>query len=266
MELTVIISYYRSLHNLKLILSALVHQSFKDFEVLLSEDDFNPETVDFVLNNTHKYPFSISHLFQQEDNGFRKNQMLNRSIIMAKTEKLVFIDGDCVPHKHFVKTYMKRIKKGVICEGRSVMLSEPITEWTKRNQSLRKLNFISILFSGSELKKEGIYSPYFALSFNQKGRGLLGRNWGICKSDLLDVNGFDEDYIHAGVGEDVDIEWRLKANGCTTVSLKNKAIIFHLYHPRGYSESMVQFNYRLMNEKQNEQLIRCLNGIEKLSK
>lgn len=265
MELTVIISCYRSLPNLKLILNALAHQSYKDFEVLLSEDDFNPETVDFILHNTHKYPFSISHLFQQEDNGFRKNEMLNRSIVMAKTEKLVFIDGDCVPHRHLVKTYMKRIKKGIICEGRSVMLSKRITEWTTRKNSLKKLHFYSLIFSGSDLVKEGVYSPYFPLSFKPGGRGLLGRNWGICKQELLDINGFDEDYVHAGVGEDVDVEWRLKANGCKTVSMKNKAIIYHLYHPRGYSEDMVQFNYQLMHKKQNAKLIRCRNGIEKLN-
>jgi len=36
---------------------------------------------------------------------------------------------------------------------------------------------------------------------------------GISKSDLIAINGFDEDYIAPGGGEDSDIEWRLQALG-----------------------------------------------------
>ena len=49
--------------------------------------------------------------------------------------------------------------------------------------------------------KEAIYNPWFPMAY--KTRGLSGRNWGIYKKHLLDINGFDEDYINAGVGEDV---------------------------------------------------------------
>ena len=50
MELTVIISYYKALDNLKLILQSLALQSRKNFEVIISEDDYNEKTIEF--NNT----------------------------------------------------------------------------------------------------------------------------------------------------------------------------------------------------------------------
>lgn len=266
MELTIIISYYKALENLQLILQALNNQTLLNFEVIISEDDCNEETVHFIAENTVKYKFPLIHLFQQEDNGFRKNEMLNRSILRSTTDKLIFIDGDCVPHKYFAKVYTKYIRKGCIFEGRSVMLSEKITHWSKKNNSLHKLNFFSIFFSGSEKKKEGFYFPFFSLSLKKNGRGLLGRNWGVCKQALIDINGFDMDYVHAGVGEDVDVEWRLKANGLRTISMKNKAIVYHLYHPRGYSEDMVKANYNMMYRKQRENNVFCLNGISNLNK
>ena len=95
-----------------------------------------------------------------------------------------------------------------------------------------------------------------------KSRGLVGRNWGAFKDDLLAVNGFDSDYVFAGVGEDVDVEWRLLENGVERKSLKNKAIVYHIYHKKVYSEVKVKKNYDLFYRKKNLKNIRCLNGIE----
>jgi len=97
-----------------------------------------------------------------------------------------------------------------------------------------------------------------------KKRNLLGCNWGILRKHLLEVNGFDEDYAHAGVGEDVDIEWRLTASGIKKYSMKNKAILYHLYHERIYSEDGVKNNYKLLEQKKQMNEIKCKNGIQKL--
>ncbi|OFY66549.1 MAG: hypothetical protein A3H98_00215 [Bacteroidetes bacterium RIFCSPLOWO2_02_FULL_36_8] len=262
MELSVIISYYKALDKLRLILRALARQSNKNFEVILSEDDYNEETFEFLSKNRMLFNFPITHIYQKEDKGFRKNEMLNKSIIHSKTNKMVFIDGDCLPHKHFVNNYLKNIQEGYIYEGRAVLLGKNISEWIIQKQSLKKLNFFSLLFSDSKMIKDGIYSPLFSLSIKKDGRGLVGRNWGIGKKSLMDVNGFDMDYIFAGVGEDVDIEWRLKENGIKTKSMKNKSIVYHLYHPKSYSEEMVRYNFELLHKKQKEHNIRCLRGIE----
>lgn len=263
-ELTVVISYYKAIDNLKLILKALNQQSKKDFEVILSEDDYNEETKVFLENTKQEYSFPIIHIYQLVDDGFRKNEMLNRAVLKATTEKLAFIDGDCIPHKHFVKNYIKSLNPDCIYDGRAVLLDEKTTQILKSSQSFSKLKLSNLIFTDSMYLKDGIYFPYFSLSFNQKGRGLVGRNWGICKSTLLKVNGFDMDYIHAGVGEDTDIEWRLKAIGVKSKSMKNNAIVYHLYHPKGYSDETVQNNMELMFKKQILNNIRCLNGIQSL--
>lgn len=260
MEVTIIISYYKALDNLKLILKSLNNQSNNNFEIILSEDDYNEETISFLSKNKSLYKFPINHIYQKEDIGFRKNMMLNRSIVEAKTELLVFIDGDCIPHKHFVKEYIKNSNFNSILSGRRVLLSKKLSQDLLNNSSLQKLNFLSLILSASKKLKEAIYFPYFQLS--TKTRGLLGCNWGIKKQLLLDINGFDEDYVMAGVGEDDDVEWRLESNNVKKRSMKNKSIVYHIYHSRGYSEGGVLKNLKLFNTKQKDNHIRCLNGIK----
>lgn len=62
----------------------------------------------------------------------------------------------------------------------------------------------------------------------------------------------------------MDVEWRLKANGMGTISMKNKAIVYHIYHEKGYSEEKVSDNFALMYKKQKENQVRCLRGISVL--
>ena len=262
-ELSVVISYYKALDNLKLILSALNRQSSNNFEVILSEDDCNPETTEFLINSQSDYKFPIIHLHQDVDNGFRKNLMLNRAIISATSDKIAFIDGDCIPHKHFVKQYITNIDDKSICIGRSVMLDEKITEKIKSSQSIGLLNMIQIFLSNSSKKKEGLYVPLFRTNF--KLRGLVGRNWGASKSSLIAVNGFDVDYTEAGVGEDVDIEWRLLKSGLKKKSVKNKAIVYHLHHKRWYSSQIERANYEKMQTKMKIGNVKCINGIASIS-
>lgn len=262
-SISIIISYYKALDNLRLILASLNVQSAKEFEVIISEDDNNQETVNFLVNNKENYNFNIQHIFQTEDLGFRKNMMLNKAIQSAKSEMLIFIDGDCIPHKHFAKEYIKLKNSDSILVGRRVMLGKKTSAQIKRNSSIKNLNIFSLLFSDSTKIKDAIYSPHIKLT--NKVRGLVGCNWGIKKHHLLAINGYDEDYITAGVGEDNDIEWRLEEYGLKKRSMKNKAIVYHLYHEASYSEDIIFANIELWKSKQKKGHIKCLNGIEKIN-
>ena len=188
--------------------------------------------------------------------------MLNKSIQKARSKKLAFIDGDCIPHKHFVKQYVKKIEDQKILWGRRVMLDKKTSSNLLTKFSFNELNIMKLLLTKSKKLKDAIYSPYQALSFTNKG--IKGCNWGILKQHLLDINGFDEDYIQAGVGEDDDVEWRLKANGLKMKSMKNKSIVYHLYHLKTYSNEGVIQNNQILNKNKNKNQIICLNGINKL--
>jgi len=261
--ISIIISYYKALGDLQLILKGLDRQSASDFEVIISEDDHNQETKDYLTAHAGDFSFPIRHNFQNKDLGFRKNMMLNRAITTARADLLVFIDGDCIPHIHFAKEYIKEKNSDEILIGRRVMLGPKISADIRNTASLSRLNLFSILLSDSKKVKDGIYSKL--ISSTTKTRGLVGCNWGIQKELLIDVNGYDEDYVKAGVGEDNDIEWRLIASDVSSKSMKNKAIVYHLYHPRSYSQNAITENMDLWKIKQKAGHIKCLNGLVKLN-
>ena len=75
----------------------------------------------------------------------------------------------------------------------------------------------------------------------------------------MSINGFDEDYVRPAIGEDVDIYWRLKANGYEPISIRNRAIVYHLYHKENWTEQEENKAKMELNIKKNQ--IVCLNGI-----
>ena len=253
--ISIIISHYNNVANLALILDALSKQSVSGFEVIVSEDGQDENTKAFLAS--HRYSFPLQHTIQ-EDIGFRKNRILNTSVSASKGTFLVFIDGDCIPHKHFVKAYQNVEHSNKICYGRRVMLSEKLTSKLQEKMQFNGFSIVDLVLGGANKIKEGLYTN---ISLSTKERVLKGCNWGIKKELLLQINGFDEAYVHATVGEDDDVEWRLKGIGLTKQSMKNKAIVYHLNHKRSYNEEGTIINHKLMQERMKAKKFVCNNGI-----
>ncbi len=259
-KISVIISYYKNQDALALILKALGVQTFKDFEVIVSEDDHNQGTGIFIEKQRQLYTYPIQHLNQPADNGFRKNEMLNKSIVAAKGEILVFLDGDCIPHSRFLKAHLDNIGEHLLCFGRRVMLDEVTTKNLYQTKDLGILGFFRLLGTKTKRLKFAIYLPFMK---KIRPEGIWGCNYGILKKHLMEINGFDEDYVTAGVGEDVDLEWRLKAKGVKFMSIRHEALQFHLYHKENYTMDAINTGMKQLKQKQEAQLFFCKNGIQK---
>lgn len=260
---TVIIAFYKRLDFLKKILEGLKEQSMSEFEVIVAEDDNSPATSEFIENLRKDLPFTVK-LVSHEDQGFRKNKILNDALKIASPGNVLFLDGDCIPHKHFVKQYSEYLKPGTAYFGRRVMLSEKFTSRLVRNEGIGSLKLFRLLFSGSKKIEDGLYFPWLNKT-KKEYRGIWGCNWGITLGDLQSVNGFDEDYVQASVGEDVDIEWRLRFGGVAFRSLKHKAIVYHMYHKENYNYDATIKNLELFENKKLLQNSVCLNGLKKIS-
>ncbi len=254
---SVIIAYYKNKVALELIFKALEIQSCQDFEIIIAEDDVK-STFEFIPSN-YKIPFK--HVFQEVDNGFRKNQVLNKAIVAAEGQNIIFLDGDCIPHKHFIKAYKRHIDEQSILFGRRIMVSSQLTSRLYNTKDITLISWWNLIKSGSTRLKYGIYIPFLR---QRRDTGIWGHNWGVRKTHLLAVNGFDEDYQTAGVGEDVDIEYRLKKLGLKLYSIRFAAIQYHLDHKVNYSHEDVNIGKRMFASKILQENIRCLNGIKKL--
>jgi cellulose synthase/poly-beta-1,6-N-acetylglucosamine synthase-like glycosyltransferase len=259
--ISLIISFYKRLDFLDLILKSLDIQSFENFEIIIAEDNNDPQTIDFVEIARRIHSFNIQHV-SQKDKGFRKTEILNEAIIKARGEQLVFIDGDCTLHKHFMKEYSKAITDTHFCYGRRVFCSKKLTDKLLVSKEIKNINIIQVFLNGGRSLGAGLYLP-FKKNRDKQHRRILGCNWGIMKKNILAVNGFDEDYKRAGVGEDFDIDWRLKKTGLKVRSMKGKAIVYHLYHKPNYNALDTEYVERLMAEKKIIGNSFCVNGIDK---
>jgi glycosyltransferase involved in cell wall biosynthesis len=236
---SLIISFYKKIDILKLVLAALEKQTVMDFEVIIADDGSSADIVEQIRILQSESPMTIRHVWH-EDLGFRKTIILNESIRKSESDYLIFIDGDCIPHERFVEAHLRDREPGVLLAGRRVNLSEKLSnELTAegiRNGCLRGLFTPRVLLDGIFGKSTHVEkSIYVGISWlrallDGKDSGILGCNFSIHKKDLLDINGFDERYLAPGVGEDSDISVRLRWNGVKIRSIKTSAVQYHMYH------------------------------------
>ncbi len=237
-EVSVIVAVYNHWHWLEMILTALHHQTFKNFEVIIADDGSLPE----ITNNLMKWKstFEITHI-RHEDKGWRKNIILNQAIKASKGDYLIFLDGDCIPHPKWISDHLVLRKKGEILSGRRVDLPKSISDkistadFDCRHFPSRlnpKIFFKAIAEKGIS-KLRWLRFPFPSkVKLLKRNKGVLGCNFSIYKDDFLAINGFDERYLHPGTGEDTDVELRLANAGYNAQIFSHYMIVYHRNHNR----------------------------------
>ena len=261
------ISVYNNTRALELIFYALSIQSEKDFEVIIAEDGESDVIKQFIDDHKEIISNPIQHL-TQPDKGFRKNKILNEAIRNAKSDYMIFIDGDCIPHPDFVKEHVENREANTVLCGRRVALGKELSDKLDKEQILSKKygkiglrHFIDSL-SGDEGSKHVEEGLRFETRIFGKGDDvhILGCNFSIEKVLLEKINGFDENYEGPGLGEDSDVEFRLRLINAKFKSVRNKAIQYHLYHPKT-KEAETNFEYFQQVKEKGEYF--CENGLMK---
>lgn len=264
---SVIISVYNNIDFLKLVLDSLQLQTEKDFEIIISEDGESETMKSFV----ESYPFSnvYQHL-TQEDAGWQKNKALNNAIRNAKSDWLIFIDGDCVLHPRFVEMHVRYADEKLILAGKRVKLDKRNSEYLKNNfsEAIHKLQRIllrKLLFNKGDVVfvEEGIFiSPDGIFDFIpriRKANRLIGCNMSFSKKAIYTINGFDEAYKLPAVGEDTDLFWRFQAARFKVKSVRNLAVQYHLHHKENWSDNTENRARMLQNQKENRFV--CKKGL-----
>lgn len=271
-SITVIVAIYSDLEALALIIDSLLSQTHLPDEIIITEDAEHPHIKAYIeqLNNP-----KIIHLTQKDD-GWRKERALNSAIKASTSDYLIFIDGDCVPYTSFVQSHLELSEpKSALCGRRS----EPGARFSRqlRDGGLSIDAFQKNYFKNySALKKdeirhydEGLYfapdSLLFSLihKFGRKNSHIVGCNWSCYKEDLVNINGYDEDFILPTTGEDTDVERRLKHFGVKMKSCRNAANVVHLYHEKIFNPDISKKTEALMETKKD--IFVCKNGLKKLT-
>lgn len=265
---TLIISVYKNTRFLSCVLASLRYQSVQNFEIIISEDGESPEMKQFLAGRQFSQPWK--HL-TQADVGWRKNRALNRAILAATTDHLIFIDGDCVLHPRFIEMHVRFFQPNLILAGKRVMLSQRLSERIIDNpvkiKAIQPAICSALLWHrGTERAEEGVFlSPDGLLGFIPKKRKLTfltGCNMSFSRKAIEQINGFDEDYILPAYGEDADLLWRFRMAGYNLFSLRNMAVQYHLWHKKGWNDQSENMDMGEAKQLRGEYI--CKNGLKKL--
>lgn len=269
--ISLILSVYKKERELEILLNALRRQSYDGFEVIIA-DDGSGEAIERLVNEFQKNAnYKIQYL-TQEDKGFRKNRILNKAVCASKSEYLIFLDGDCIPHKDFVKAHYENLEAGTVLTGRRVHLNKSLSDnLTKEiviqddfdKYYLRAIGKSMILKNRTTTAEEGIVVKSKAIRrlIGNKTNHIVGCNFSLPKELLLRINGFDENYTGPGIGEDTDIEHRLRLLNVQFKSVRNLAVVFHMYHHKT-KENSINYEYFHSKVKLSKNYY-CQNGINK---
>jgi len=266
-KITLVISVYNKPEVLRLVLAACARQSFPDFEIIVADDGSGTAVRDVVAAALRSSPRPIVHLWH-EDRGWRKNVILNSAIHASRGSQLVFIDGDCIPSRHFLHDHWKEREDRRVLLGRRVETSERwsmgLTLERVDSGEFEQLGLSEIRdgLTGRSLRVEdGIRMPrrFLRLLLLRKVSGMLGSNFSVAREELVAINGFDELYDGPGCGEDSDVQFRLSLNGVLGKSLRNLAIQYHVWHPRTKVSDACWDRFEMIKRTRNA---RCLVGLE----
>ena len=239
MSVSVVLSTYNSPDWLEKVLWGYAAQTQRPDEIVIADDGSTDETrarIDLLRRATQ---LNIEHVWH-EDRGFRKCTILNRALEVAKGDYLIFSDGDCIPRADFVATHLAHAKPGRFLSGGHFLLPIDLSRAITREDILagrcsdpRWLRNQGLAWKPKliKLQARGIWADLLDW-FTPTRPTWNGGNASTWKVDLLAVNGFDERMAYGG--EDRELGERLLHRGLRPKQIRNRAIVVHMDHPRGY--------------------------------
>jgi glycosyltransferase involved in cell wall biosynthesis len=261
------VTTYEMPHHLALVLAALERQSLSEFELFICDDGSGQATAEIIRDFQTRAQFPVKHLWQ-ENRGFRKCRILNRALREARGEIAVFLDGDCVPHRHYLRDHVESQEPGRYLAGRRMELGPELSEKLTPEQVRRGFfDFPRPELIRSVLREDSVHLQRSVRIPWARVRRLLGMeriddlkgcNYSVRREHLEAINGFDEQYEGYG-REDTDVELRLQNLGLRIKSLKGLAVQFHVWHSR---REFTPGNDDRLEELKRSGRVRCSMGLD----
>jgi glycosyltransferase involved in cell wall biosynthesis len=267
MKATVIFSTYNSEEWLEKVIIGFSVQTEQDFEIVIADDGSTDKTKELIDRLCKEIAIPIKHVWQ-EDHGFQKTKILNKAILAAASDYLIFTDGDCIPRNDFVAVHLNHRESGYFLSGGYFKLpmnvSKLITKEDIINQRCFQLKWLKLhglakSIKNSKLIAQGFWTKVLnkATPTNPSWNGHNASGW---KKDLLEINGFNQEMQYGG--EDRELGERLFNLGIKSKQIRYSAICVHLDHARGYvNQEAIDKNRAIRDYTLKNKVIKTPNGI-----
>ncbi len=264
-HVSVVVSTYERPNYLCLVLEALCRQTLLPAEVLIADDGSSDATGRALAEMAGNVPFKLVRIWQP-DEGFRAARSRNNAIHRARHDAMAFLDQDTLPHRTWLECDMEHLGPGRICIGHILHMRESAAgdldlESVKRGEFEEWHDPEENRRLGSLQRKVAAYGLLRRLGLGIRGRPAVGfGNVAAWRQDLLNVNGFDEEYVGWGQ-EDDDLGWRLYMAGVQPIAMVNKALVSHIPHTRSQPNENWRKGTNIERYRRKRLSFRCERGL-----
>ena len=259
--LTLVITTYNNVKPLHLCLKSVAAQTILPDEIVIGDDGSTEETRQLIDEWRTKLTVPIVHVWQ-EDEGFRLSRIRNKAFAAAKHDYIVMIDGDIVLERHFIEDHKRLIKPNYFICGSRIRMKRALSErYLQSHRSTLPLSWIPCDRFFNAVRCVPL-SVLLADSYGQrpvdKGRSC---NMSFWKSDIVKVNGFNEDFVGWGL-EDSDFIVRLLQAGVKKRFLKFGGIQYHLWHNEREMNNREEREHLIQDVISGKKSFFCSNGYD----
>lgn len=268
LHITVIMATYNMPDWLDKVLCGYEQQTHPEFDVIVADDGSGPETQAVIDRYLERGKLQLTHLWH-EDEGYRRQTILNKAIVEAKGPYILFTDGDCIPRADFVEFHAAQAEKGHFLSGGYCKLPMPTSQAIGlpdiESQHCFDPNWLKSqgLTGRSQLRKLSASRGWgrFLDAITPTGATFNNCNTSAWKADLLAVNGYDERMRYGG--PDREIGERLENMGIKGKQVRHRAVVVHLDHARGYkTKESLDKNLAIRAHTRKAKVVRTPYGIE----
>ncbi|MGN6763615.1 MAG: glycosyltransferase [Rhizobiaceae bacterium] len=239
MKTSVIISTYNSPLWLQKVLWGYFVQDDTNFEIIVADDGSDASTGELLTEMARFSPVPITHVWQPDDD-FRKCVILNKAIAVARGDRILTTDGDCVPRRDFIRVHARYARPDRFLSGGYFKLGRELSDSIDRDliQGQRAFSAPWLARRGMPINTKAFkliaVSPFDTLlnGVVPTRRTWNGHNASCDRSLAIRVNGFNEDMRYGGL--DGEFGMRLNHLGVLGDQIRYSAVVLHLHHGRGY--------------------------------
>ena len=259
-SVSLIVSTYNWCEALSLCLASIKAQIVLPDEVIIADDGSQKETRQLIEKIAMTFPVPLIHIWQPDD-GFQLSKIRNKAIAKSSKDYIIQIDGDLILHPQFVSDHIEFSLPDTFATGSRLLMDENLSQNVLKDQRIK----IGIFSKGISNFINGVRSRALRRLFGNGYKSgdiyyMRGCNMAFWRSDLIKVNGYNEDFVGWG-REDNEIAIRLINSGVRKRSIKFGAIAFHIYHNESTRHSL-QENEELLLLAIESKTSNCLKGID----
>ena len=271
MRVSVILSTYNQPEWLRKTLWGYARQTHPGFDVVVADDGSGPDTRAVLDEARSRHPrLALTHVWH-EDRGYRKCVILNRAIVAADGEYLVFSDADCIPRADFVATHARLAEPGRFLSGGAVRLPRDVSEAITEDDVAAGRVFDARWLAGRGFDPGrhrlrllyGTAIPTLLDALSPTSATWNGNNASTWRSAVVQANGFE--HLLGYGGQDREFGERIANHGLAGKLVRHRAVAVHLDHGRPYrTEASIRGNRAMREAVRRTGRVRALHGIEQL--